>query len=236
MSKLLHAVVRKRGYNFSIRQGVAHMAALREDRVVDHPADWTALRSLGGSHFARATILIPVVGYLIIFNDKAAEYFTIYFDSCKNLGCGPSWRLYILYFGLCFIAIGTIIFQRKCPSTIRRYENSREFFRVDHAFYAHHTNLSWMLDDVETMQGKRYQDSLKLDEIVDIKGVVGSNEIHTLSGLMGRYYNLKNKSNYNHRIIVLSLFLLGVILISIPTIFTFFEIIISFFNRFVFRA
>jgi hypothetical protein len=44
------------------------------DRTVPDVLRWTVLRDIGNSAPAKLTILIPLVGYLIIFNEHVLKY------------------------------------------------------------------------------------------------------------------------------------------------------------------
>lgn len=88
---------------------------------------WTSLRSISNSYAARSTILIPVIGYMILFNDRVIRYL----DLVNEVG-GPHHgaippRLVLVYFGLCSVAIGTVIYSLFCPSEAKRYETADEY-------------------------------------------------------------------------------------------------------------
>jgi hypothetical protein len=88
---------------------------------------WTTLRPVGNSVIVKLTILIPAVGYLIIFNDKLVGYVDLIreisnLDERSGLSVPP--RLFQLYFGLCFVAVASAIYSLVCPSIIKRYPSA----------------------------------------------------------------------------------------------------------------
>ena len=88
---------------------------------------WTALRPVGNSVIVKLTILIPAIGYLIIFNNKLVGYVDLVrevsgFDASSGLSVPP--RLFQIYFGLCFVAIASAIYSLACPSIIKRYPSA----------------------------------------------------------------------------------------------------------------
>jgi hypothetical protein len=88
---------------------------------------WTALRPIGNSSIVKLTILVPAIGYLIIFNDKLVGYVDLIREiSGLNDGSGLSVppRLFQIYFGLCFVAVASAIYSLACPSIIKRYPSA----------------------------------------------------------------------------------------------------------------
>ena len=88
---------------------------------------WTTLRPVGNSVIVKLTILIPAVGYLIIFNDKLVGYVDLIreisnLDKSSGLSVPP--RLFQLYFGFCFVAVASAIYSMACPSIIKRYPSA----------------------------------------------------------------------------------------------------------------
>ena len=90
---------------------------------------WGVLRSIGNSATVKLTILIPVIGYLILFNDTLVGYLNLarnLFDATAVPG-SVSWRLLFLYFGLSLTAVASIIYAMFCPNVIKRFGSSAEF-------------------------------------------------------------------------------------------------------------
>jgi hypothetical protein len=100
-----------------------------------HPPLWSTLRPVGNSWATRLTILIPLVGYFIIFNAKFSQYIELITEiggkpqSEFSLSVPP--RLFQIYFGLCFIAAGSAIYSLFCPPVIKRHASAGEFVREE---------------------------------------------------------------------------------------------------------
>jgi hypothetical protein len=100
----------------------------RISRLHLRPVVWSRFWAVSSSHSVRMTVLIPLVGYLIIFNAKLSEYFHI----VRELG-GPvdsnfvSPRLLLIYFGLCAIAVAFTIYSWGCPSGVKYYGSSNAY-------------------------------------------------------------------------------------------------------------
>jgi hypothetical protein len=87
---------------------------------IERLSSWSRLRSIGNSAPARATIVIPLVGYLIIFNEQVLSYLTLS-PEIFGKSVGISTKLLNIYFGLCFVAIASFLFAWFCPLQIRKY-------------------------------------------------------------------------------------------------------------------
>jgi hypothetical protein len=86
---------------------------------------WTLLRRVGNSVPVRLTVLIPLVGYLIIFNSYVIHYLELAKELVGNPPpSGASTRLLLIYFGLCALAAGSVIYAYMCPEQVQRYTAS----------------------------------------------------------------------------------------------------------------
>ena len=201
-------------------------------RTKDSISNWTGLRSIGNSKFSKLAMFVPVFGYFILFNDSIVQYFQLSFDICLKDDCELSWRVFVIYFGLCFFALGAAIFSIRCPDIVKRYATSRGFFETSKVFYAHHHNLRWLLDDIEEMHGVAYDDRLNLLGLTNENAGLGAEHIHMLSGPMAAYYNLRNKRRTYSRWACLASYGFGAGLLAIPTLATFFEVAVVAIQRF----
>ena len=98
---------------------------------------WSKLRPIGNSWPARLTVLIPLVGYLIIFNTKLAGYADLIREVSGGdpVGLSVSPRLFQVNFGLCFVSIGAAIYAFACPSIVKKYGTSGAFAGGDGQYY-----------------------------------------------------------------------------------------------------
>jgi len=95
---------------------------------------WTSLRTIGNNPTLRMTIFIPLIGYLVIFN----EYLVHYLDLAHQIFGTPEaqsspemgshlWRLLLIYFGLCCLAVASAIYQLCCPPEIKAYSTANDY-------------------------------------------------------------------------------------------------------------
>lgn len=84
-----------------------------------HPPSWFQLRGIGNSAPAKLSILVPIIGYFIIFNDSLVHHLNLSRFYIGENEPANSYRLFFIYFGLCFIGFSSLIFQIFCPEPFK---------------------------------------------------------------------------------------------------------------------
>jgi predicted membrane channel-forming protein YqfA (hemolysin III family) len=117
---------------------------------------WSSLSSIGNTTAARLTILAPLIGYLVIYNQAIAGFFFLSKDAVIStqpedslLSLLRNMKLTFLYFGLLFFGVGTIIFGIFSPRSIRRYKSAEEYVLASEA-----AQTEWLIIDNLTRVGK----------------------------------------------------------------------------------
>lgn len=92
---------------------------------------WTDFRTISNTSATRAVILIPLLGYWIIFNENIAAYTglvkTLVPGDATTQHHGPPFRLFATYFALCLVAVGSALYQWLCPAEIKQYPGASEY-------------------------------------------------------------------------------------------------------------
>lgn len=96
---------------------------------------WSQLRLIGSTYVVRATALMPVLGYFIIYNDFVADLFPVDQKIISVPERSPhtifefsiTTRLHLAYIGLFLIGCGSLMFNTLCPSLIRRHQTSEAY-------------------------------------------------------------------------------------------------------------
>src|SRR5262245_11803678 len=83
---------------------------------------WSDLRNLGQSNLVRASVLLPVFGYLLLFNDTVHQL-TIRYLHDGPVHLSSMWRIYFLYYGSFLLAAASLFFAWRCPKDIKDYPN-----------------------------------------------------------------------------------------------------------------
>jgi hypothetical protein len=155
---------------------------------------WSDLRGISNSYAAKSTILIPLVGYWIIFNETIFGWLHL----AQQLGGHqPSdhTRVRWFYMGLCAIAGGTLLFAWRCPPEIKKYGDYRDYVNGDGPAI---TKAS--MQDIE--------DDLVKSGYSELDGYYSKND-----KLAVHFYDL-NKSEEASRIAITILFAIGFLILT----------------------
>jgi hypothetical protein len=95
--------------------------------------NWSTLRVIGNSNLVRATVIMPFIGYLILFNVHVVDALRPAIDlfpDCEGGTCAQSFvvsRLFFLYFGLMLLGVGSFVYQLRCDPNIKRFDTAEAF-------------------------------------------------------------------------------------------------------------
>jgi hypothetical protein len=184
---------------------------------------WTVLRPIGNSWAARLTILIPLVGYFIIFNDElshshlATLITELEGKTPENLGLSISPRLFQVYFGLCFVAVATALYAWACPGVIKRHPSAGEYIANEGHYLGEYgvremeialAQTNHDFDDFrQRIRNRISQDYSPQEALTEIKN----------ASLFARY-NAENQRYPFLRPVIASFYLVGFIILLIPAI------------------
>src|SRR6478672_12164520 len=97
---------------------------------------WSSLRRIGQSRWVSLTIFVPVLGFLILFNQAVvhalaiapevlAKIFGVETSMPQSIATGLTLnRLYFLYYGLSLIGFASGIYFLRCPNLLKQYSGS----------------------------------------------------------------------------------------------------------------
>lgn len=98
---------------------------------------WSTLKTIGGSKFAAAATILPLVGYLLFFSEVTISFIENFEASLRQfIGIEnkekaqdvlDNQKLKMMYIGLWSIGFATLMFRLLCPKTIGDYLNEREY-------------------------------------------------------------------------------------------------------------
>ncbi|MFP4003122.1 MAG: hypothetical protein ACLFV8_05040, partial [Alphaproteobacteria bacterium] len=87
---------------------------------------WSSIRTIGQAPAMKSVILIPLVGYLIIFSKELSEVFVPFLEENSEFEealASTQTKLIFIYLGLLFLSIGQLIYIFS-PSEIKKYRDS----------------------------------------------------------------------------------------------------------------
>lgn len=197
---------------------------------------WSIIRTIGHSRIAKATILIPIVGYFVIFNEQLTHYLNL-IPTLSNKPADPTLdtlnltRLICLYIGLFCIGIGSIIFIFACPEQIADHDNEHHFItkQIDIMtplrFGSIQQNLRQLrsfaspnlLPEIDRLIAAQLSDSIGIADArtEELRGGglrwtdwINRNK-NTISESLSILYNLLDQNRWDFRAIISVLYLIG---------------------------
>lgn len=206
---------------------------------------WDSIRKIGQTRALRLTIFVPVIGYMILFNQQIVHVFELSKHLFANVSHIPlddaigtvspetKTRLFYFYFGLTFLGLGSILYQLFCPRLIKEHASDREYVREEInlitetraeslANYLQH-NRSGMRSHAEYSQQRHY---IKVNE-KDPEERKRKLESETID-LMVDFWRVENRSSPLSRSLVLIFYVVGFVMLGIPSVQMFKKVVIAF--------
>jgi hypothetical protein len=202
---------------------VAKAKAMLDYRSLNYQARWNNLRTIGNSPIARASIAVPILGYVLLFNADVVDYLHLHTSFCRD--CSVPWRLNFFYFSCCFFALGSAVYGIRCPPLIKKYAGATDFFQAEGAYFCNPANLRYLFELIRRDKGAEPTDPHGLNVNVKAQAKLGQEDLAHLAGLMGEHYVLSNMRDKYARETVYISYVVGAVLISIPTLITFLEVL-----------
>jgi hypothetical protein len=194
--------------------------------TIEYKSRWNNLRAIGNSPIARASIAVPILGYLILFQKDLIDYLSIHASFCD--GCTVSWRLHFLYFGSCSFALGALIYGAYCPPLIKRYGGATEFFDSEKYYFTNARNYQYLRSLIaRDRKSHAYHPRVLATLKPDSAGEPDPSNLIFLAGAIGEYYVLQNMSYPFMRRLVAFSYLVGGALLGIPTVWTFGQVFLQ---------
>jgi hypothetical protein len=91
---------------------------------------WSDYVFLFDGWIAKCAMAVPIVGYLILFNDSVSQHLSFNKLASENVvgfGLSSVARLKFIYFGLIFLGSGNILYRTRRPFTFRIGTNQFEY-------------------------------------------------------------------------------------------------------------
>jgi hypothetical protein len=192
--------------------------SLKTNKSVVIPAPkWTSLAALGNAKAVQLTALIPVIGYMIIFNRALLEYMELglqYLNADETVKQGSgvpldrftAVNLYFLYFGLCALGVGSLLFRLSCPEIFKKYNDAASFVLTEQAITTQRTM------DLYQHDFSSYGATIDRNKYSTINGDMRTDVMRTY------YQTLDQHSVPILRLVVAVLFAIGFALLTWPSL------------------
>ena len=192
---------------------------------------WSELRNLGQSNLVKASVLMPVFGYLLLLSEHVHYYL---YDTNWPFGHLPSlWRVWMLFYGSFLLAVGSILFALFCPVEIKRYPSAYYLVDTERPHLTAHgqtqqiaDKLTVLYDSMSTWQKSIFQRPKLRPDLPNLgAGTIPALQTGDQWGLgLIHIWELKDIKRPFLRIIVFALFCTGLFLLAVPAAFTFLQV------------
>ncbi len=173
-------------------------------------ASWADLRNIGNSSAVRAAIVVPVIGYFLVLNATVAEYLKMHGIEAVRQPASLwdqlwSIKLYLIYFGLMFLGLGSAIYQLKCPHYVKKYGDWTDYV----AGTAPHLDMPGV-EALAAVVGEDYEDDRLTTE----------RQSDLALKYLRIHYALLSSESEPWRIVAAMFFGAGFLLLAVPSIMT----------------
>jgi hypothetical protein len=202
---------------------------------------WSELRELGQSNLVKASILMPVFGYLLLLNAQVHRFLIIQYDGSWPFNQLPAmWRVWMLFYGSFLLALGSFLFGWWCPSEVKQYWSSFSLVDAERPHLTAHNQTQQIADKLRALYRSmsRWESSvfslprLKPDE--PSLGAGTSPDLQTSDqwglGLI-HIWTISDIKWPVLRICIFILFRVGLVLLAIPAIVTVVQVTMLFGKR-----
>jgi len=209
---------------------------------------WKELRKIGQSKLIGLSILVPIIGYMIIFNEEFVHNFelskevfsineTLEKPSNNGISIESKSRLFYFYFGLTFLGLGSVLYKLRCPPLIRENSSKSAYVRNDSSLMT----IKRIKSIINYLNNK--VDQVYSEELNDIK--IAINEVETshhgsippitrerhVIDLMFMQWQYESLTKPISRWATLISYVFGFLILAIPTVQAFILVFSAFVNK-----
>jgi hypothetical protein len=113
----------------------------------------------------------------------------------------------------------------RCPQVIKKYGVARDYFETEKTYFC--GNLRYLFHQFD-QDGIEPADPSDLRSLALQRHNLAADRAHELVGLMGQFYFNENRKYFASRMTVSIAYGLGFLLLAIPTLWTFFQVLLRF--------
>jgi hypothetical protein len=182
---------------------------------------------------AKLTILVPLLGYWIIFNDHISSYVKLIPELeptpiARTHTQSISSNLLMTYLGLCCLSLGTLLYQFWCPTEIKLHGSPTEFIADALDFTS---EIGWKR--IERQIGikgadiaKYIPDKKSIDEIYNPPPRPNNDDPHSRRSMLELHYSKMNARSPILRHWAAGAYCVGFLLLAFPAASVFVRVLI----------
>lgn len=183
------------------------------------PFPWSTLKGIANSKFARLTVIVPIVGWILVYNDTLIALLEKYLE--EDFPEEINWRVYTFYVGLFFVSVSSILYATFCPRGINEHPTMVDFIRHYRMIFTE--DYAKYLDEKRSREPSIWETPPEARRSISGGTVLvhwqSENEEKIVNYLRDEYF-VENYSWPIVRVVALVVFLIGAGLASIPTLTT----------------
>lgn len=184
------------------------------------PLHWSSLKGIMSSKFARLTVIVPIIGWILVYNDNLILFLEEALG--KDLPNEFGWKVYIFYVGLFGISISSILYAVFCPREVHKHSSDVDYVKHSRLIFTenYEKTISQSIGREALVWGDPPEDFRnKKTKKFPLVRKHSENEEDIIDTLLADY-NRRNSSWPIIRLAALLVFSVGAILTSIPTLST----------------
>jgi len=184
---------------------------------------------------------MPIFGIILLLSEDFQRFLTIKHHGWL-LHCLPSWflqhlpywllsppslwRVWMLYYGTFFLAVGSLIFSKYCPVEIKRYASAFEMVDREREHRHHQRQTADLLKTCESLRDGMSKWEASIFSKLPILGLTEPSS-DQLGGMLIYLWTAADIEHPVLRIITLLIFVTGLTLLAVPAILTFFQVTLA---------
>lgn len=195
--------------------------------------NWSSLKGIGNSYPAKVAILMPFIGYIIVFQNDVVRAISSYtFGGVNSEQTSIGINIYIFYFGILVFGLGSFAYAVFCHHVIKKYDDADAFCRI--------VTPTTSSEDVinlcnHIMKHEASPDSKKAFTIAASieDGVQKAIPIGYTIFILKSYYNILDERYWFARLVVAICFVSGLGLLAVPSAIVFAKVCQAFYSDFL---
>ncbi len=185
---------------------------------------WTNIRRAGNQPASRLVILIPLIGYWIVFNKSLTNYVALWWDKVIPMDNAPvPWKLLATYFGLCFVAVASLLYEIFCPAEAKQYASAADHSgaRYNYTSDVEYDRLEGIIEG-DTRSAQQFHDAQPMQFTIHSldaeREELLRREREKRLRVLNIYFDQRNRSNFCMRVLIQFLYAVGFLVLLIPAI------------------
>ncbi|MGJ0511078.1 hypothetical protein [Methylocystis sp.] len=186
---------------------------------------WSALKGIGNSYPAKVAVLMPFIGYIIVFQKDVVQAISSYtiFSGLKSEEVSVGINIYMFYYGVFIFGLGSLIYAVFCHHVVKKYDDADAFCRIVAPTTSSDDAIELcnyvMKHDVSADRKKAFTIAASIEH-----GIQATIPSESTTMMLKAYYNLLDRRYRIARLFVVICFVSGLVLLAVPSAIVFVKV------------